>query len=283
MRLIGVDTESHGGVPWSIQASLQPGTAIMVLMSNRPAVEAMAECLNRCLDQGYELTFHNAPADIPVLKSIGVDCEGRYRDTMMELYHTGAFLRQGLKIAALRVLGRRRQSWEEVVGGASRQKLIEWLYEASMVAESWRRLEPRVSEKTGKQLKPTLIKHLAESELAHMMTHTSKSETYESWKKIAEFGWRESDWFGELERQVGRTMPIKGIGNCELSAAVEYGCQDASDHLELALALERMRVEVEQGWSVLEEDCDNVAGCGGGYSGGSGNREVREGVGAEVR
>lgn len=258
--LIGADSERHGAQPFSLQVSRRPGTGLMVLEEDKAAVTELAWALSEDIKwQGGELTMHNADADLEPflrhLRKLGIR-EFPYRDTMQEIYHTGMFLKQGLKIAALRVLGRRRASWEEVVGGASRQKLLEWLWEALIVAEGWRRLEPRVSEKTGKLLKPELIKHVAEQEVRHVTMHTSKSTEYESWKKISEFGWGDTDWFADLEREVGRPMPIKGIANCELAAAVEYGCQDASDHLELALALERLRGELERGWGVIEEDMD---------------------------
>ena len=262
-ELIGADSERHGAQPFSLQVSARCGTGLMVLERDEEAMVEFARCLGECLENGAELVMHNAPADLePFLRHLrdtGIH-SFPYRDTMQELYHLGLFLQQGLKIAALRVLGRKRQSWEEVVGEASRQKLIAWLWEALGVAEGWRAFEPRTSLKTGRVLKPTIMKHPAEAEVWHLLTYTTRSAEYKSWEKIAELGWPGSEWFKRLEQEVGWTVPVKGIGNCELRAAVDYGCQDASDALELALVLRQLRKSAVEEWDVQPEDVDECVG-----------------------
>lgn len=257
-RLIGGDTESHAGVEWSLQFSILPSTGRMILMKNESLVREFGGWLNAHVNPAWddgELVLHNAEADLALFRRVG--CENlTYRDTMQECYHFGNNYRQGLKALAYRHLGHRRMSWEEVVGGVSRKKLCEWLLQALWyVEENWRDSKPRISEKTGKALKAELVKHTAESELSHVLTHTTKSSTYDPWEKMAEFGWREADWLDRLEQVFG-PMPKLGIANCELVDAVNYGCADADDTLRLALKFEDMRRDVVAAWGVSAEDRD---------------------------
>src|SRR6266699_46560 len=118
--IIGVDTESHGKVPFSIQVSLHPGTAIMVLMSDLEAIEELRLQIQNRIDSGYTLALHYASADLPILEGIGLQ-RIRYRDMLQEAYHLG--LPQGLKVLGYRLFGVRMRDWQDLVGKASREAL----------------------------------------------------------------------------------------------------------------------------------------------------------------
>ena len=56
-----------------------------------------------------------------------------------------------------------------------------------------------------------------------------------------------------MEEELG-PAPILGIGNCELSEAVRYGCGDADVTGQVAVELERLRGGSR--WLVAEGDRD---------------------------
>lgn len=254
-RLIAIDTESHVGIPWSIQVSIKPRTSIMVLMSDHDAIVELAIQVQRLVGRGWELVFHNAPADLPIVESIGV--KGFvYRDTMVECYHLGN-LPQGLKSLSYRLFGRRRKSWEEMVGRVSKDKLVYWMMDGMEIIErEMRVLEPRVG-KRGQQLKPIMHKPQIESDFIRIMRHTITSQDYDPWEKLKECADDIGEHMSLLVERLG-PMPLKGIANLDLKDAVHYGCSDADDTLQLAMKLEHLRKDAELGWAVAEEDYDVV-------------------------
>lgn len=258
--LNGGDSEHHAGTPFSLQVSLKPGTGLMVLEKDEHAVEQLSRCMAQAIKgYGLESVLHNAEADIePFMRHLRKHEIKKlpFRDSMVECYNFGNHYRQGLKPLSYRLLGRRRQSWEEVVGGASKEALKSWLYEAwKFTEENWRQEIPQISAKTGKPIKPLLVKSDAEGELKHVLRYVSDSVTYQPWEKMQEFGWFGSDWFQVIQDVVG-PVPMKGIGNCDLQSAMEYGCADADDALCLALRFEQMRQEYAANWGVEQEDWD---------------------------
>lgn len=251
-KLIGIDTESHGNAPWSIQASIKPGTGIMILYENKDAVEEFAECINDLLDSGYELVFHFAQADLPIMDLTGIRYEGRYRDTMQEIYGFGSHYSQGLKAAAYRLLGRKRRSWEEVVGRVSKQRVVQWMWDAHEIAQNELCTVNEGAVTKRRVSKPIFKKSTIEKALCRIMQHTSPDTDYDPWEK-----WSEVDRMHEpyIVERIG-PMPLKGIANCDLDVAVRYGCEDADNTLELALLLEQERVRVVAGWGVADDDVD---------------------------
>lgn len=251
--LMGGDTESHAKKPFSVQVSCHPGTGMMVLTEDHEALDELGSILGPITTFGTEIALHHAPSDLEIFKKL-IGGEFAYRDTMQELYHLGNHLKLGLKVAAFRLLGRRRQSWEEVVGAISRQKLNEWIWQALVEVEEWRTIEKRYHKKSGREIQPKITKHIAEGKLLHILKQ--ENPEYEAWKKIKEFGWH--DWLPVMEAQMGVKMPLLGIANCDLMTARDYGCSDADDTLTIALKLEGMREEAEREWDVQPEDVDDV-------------------------
>lgn len=266
LPFIGGDSEWHVKTPFSLQISLEPGTGLMVLEEDHAAIAKLAQCLDRRLSgtstsNPVEMALHNCPADIePFMRHLRR--QGMrwlpYRDTMIETYNLGNFLRQGLKVMSRRVLGRKRKDWEEVVGKASKDALISWIWQAAEIAEAECAIQTeRVSEKTGKPIKPLISPSPMISAFSRIVKHTLLNPEYETWEKLTD-AQVEDRAAMDMFHLVGRVgpIPLKGIANCKLEDAVNYGCSDADDTLCLALELEHMRKAAIQRWNVTLEDRD---------------------------
>lgn len=264
-KFIGADTESHAGIPFSVQISTEVGTGLMVLEIDHEAMEMLAKCLNQFLYlHGDEMVFHNQESDLGrfelmMKKLLGAEFEPiPYRDTQQLAYHLQN-LPQALKALSYRLLGRKRQSWQELVGGYSREKLTEWLWQArDWVIDNLSVMEEfRFHKKTGKLLKPLWIKHAWEPVLNRLLQHVNKP-TYDPWDKLREaIGSKHLDIL-PLIAAVGE-VPELGIANCPLDIARDYGCSDSDDTLALAYELEQLRIEAETQWAVQEADMDPVS------------------------
>ncbi len=250
MAVIGVDTETDEGRPYSIQASVVPGTGIMVILSDKEAVEALVAEINRLISLDWELVFQNAPADLDIAESIGIDCS-KFRDTMQELYHLGN-LPQGLKQAVYRVFGYRMTSYDEVVTPHSKAALETWLAEALAHVSMEMRTEVREQLKT--KVRVTMKPHEAEAVLRRVMGRLDSD--YDPWEKPKQDKGVEKprligrEWLDEVERAVGR-MPRRSIVHAPLDQQVKYACGDADFTGRLATWLEgeRKRI-VQEEWRV---------------------------------
>lgn len=234
----GVDTETHGGELYSVQWSLEVGTGQMVLASNDKAMGSWVYAVRYVLGEGCEVVLHNAPADIPALEELGIKGFG-YRDTMHEAYHLGN-LPQALKALSYRLLGRRRKSWDETVGGPSRSVLEDWIMEHR--AECTRDVIERIGM-SGKVLKPVLgPPSQLERDLTRILKHMMRSDGYDAWGKLTDAGI--SGW------------PVKGIAHVPVEDAITYACSDADDCLAISLVMEELRKGVGSG--VRWEDYDAI-------------------------
>lgn len=261
---IGADSESHAGVPFSLQVSTQVGTGLMVLMEDTEALGELAGHLNIGTGSFQEavMYFHNAEADLELFEKVTGFRIDRYFDTMAEAYQLQN-LPQKLKALSYRLLGRKRQSWMEIVGGYSRDKLMEWMWQAKEIAESECRIvTERVSDKTGKRLKDKVSKSGLESVLNRIMLHTSKPQSgdspYDPWKKFKEIE-PTVQYQLDMQRiidQIG-PMPQLGVAHVPLEPTLRnYACSDADDTLALAYELDRLRKDAETGWNVQDQDID---------------------------
>jgi uracil-DNA glycosylase family 4 len=241
----GTDTERHGRLDFSIQVSIEPHTGIMVLEEDSEAIYQ----LGRSLDP-YTLIYHYAPADDARMRRLGLT--NPYRDTHIEAYNLG--LPQALKALAKRLLGRSRPDWEHTVGKVSKEKLCGWLFEALEIArDEWSISEPRFHKTTHKPITPKRTSHPAEKAISHVLRYTLSSAKYSAWEKIIEFGGE--IWQEPMEAKLG-PMPIKGIGNCSLPVARDYGCSDADDTLRIAFLMEDLRRQFGEKIRIQDADKD---------------------------
>lgn len=256
--LIAGDTETHAGVPYSVQISTKVGTARMVMLKDEGLVRDLGAWLTATMHPWgtSKLVFHNAPADLAIFEQVvGGKLNGEYRDTMQEAYRFGN-LPQGLKALSRRILGRTRKSWDETVTPYSKEKLAEWMMNGFCHAEeNWRITQQRVSEKTGKALKPTVKKSEAEKLLVEIMGYLQNNPEYKVWDKLAERMPVE-----ELERLIVSVGPVpqKGIAHCPIPVQIEYGCSDPDDTLALAVEFDRRREQSITDLDIQQEDADGL-------------------------
>ena len=244
---IGGDSETHAYRPFSVQVSTKPGTGLMVMLDAAELIKEFRGCLGELVGAcSHELIFHNQEADLDIFESVLGHREFAYRDTMQEIYQLQLGPKgQGLKELSLRMLGRKRKSWDEVVGQISKDRLCDWLHDRLMEVCEQYTIVPRVSEKTGKPIKPKIVPHPDQKPIEHVLKHTLGSSKYDPWKKLVEFG-----YVGGVD------MPLKGIANMERGPMIDYACSDADDTLRLALLFDKMRREFVEGLNVQEEDVD---------------------------
>lgn len=261
-ELIGGDTESHDKVDFSVQISTRVGTGLMVLMPDQEALDELSLSLMAAFGSFFNCTLvlHNAESDIDLFERL-VGSTIQYIDTMAMAYQLQN-LPQKLKALSYRLLGRKRQSWMQLVGGASRDKLTDWLWHARNIAmEEFTVSEPRISEKTGRAIKPRIVKSPLEGFFNRLITQVNKSQDsdspYDPWKRLKEFEYSVQDLvhMSRLFERLG-DYPRLGIANCALDIARDYGCSDSDDTLALATELRRLKREAETGWGVVEGDWD---------------------------
>lgn len=257
----GGDTESHAGVPWSVQVSTEIGTGMMVLMTDHDALHELGLTLAVAFGSFFEscLVLHNQESDIDIFSELVGFVIDRYEDTQQQAYQLQN-LPQGLKALSFRLLGRKRIGWKELVGGASRSKLMEWMWLAKSIAEDELRTEEPRFGKSGKPIKPKLIKHPIEKVLNHVLLHTNKTQgdkPYDPWKYFKQVTPSVQYLVGmsRIVEQIG-TMPQLGIANCSLDDSRMYSASDADDTLAIHEELKRLRIEAEDSWDVQEGDVD---------------------------
>lgn len=253
---VGVDTETHGGEPFSMQFSQFPGVAWMVLAEQRRLIQSFIEpWLRQCT-----VIMHNAPGDMDTLDKLGCRLDMsmmRWRDTMQEAFHQ-CNLPQGLKPLVYRLFGAEMTSWEDTVRPASQEKLLDWLGEALVVAQKDLAYEERKQLKT--KMKVTFKPGPVETALKRIIRHSNNPE-YDMWEKLDNLFLGEDNsgymqWQREyLEKRVGK-QPILGIGNCTKQQALDYACGDADWTGQVGVEL-----LVRQGgkrWEIQEGDEDAV-------------------------
>lgn len=282
-RKIAIDTEDHGGDPFSIQWCSTPGTARMALFT--PQYEWAFKELGHIIrtNKRAVIIFHNAPGDQDILeKKTGVR-QGTYefRDTMQEAFHQGN-QPQKLKALAYRLLGVTMRTWEDVVKPDSINKTIEWMGEALQIAhDDLAGLEVKVMKtllckRCGHKAHKKVCKHCEcepggdtipwvketrksspiETRLTGMIRASNNPE-YKLWDKAGELWTKNDGMFDDarayIEQRIGR-MPILGIGNCKITDAVQYACGDADMTLQSADKLEEGRQDPK--WRINDDDRD---------------------------
>lgn len=277
-KQIAIDTESHGGEPFSIQWASTPGHAYMALLTKEYgwAVKELAAIV-----KGKEIVLHNAPGDLDLLEKAGIRVD-KFRDTMQEAFQQGN-LPQKLKALAYRLFGVTMRTWEDVVAPASRDKAVGWMAEALSIAQadlSLIDLKPMKTrlckackcrahlrkacgrcgcgkgEETIPWVKETPRKSPVESALIRMIRCSNNPE-YDLWEKADELWTKNEGMFDDdrvyIEARIGK-LPILGIGNCKPADAVQYGCGDADFTLQVERKLEERRGDGS--WQIDDEDAD---------------------------
>lgn len=245
---ISVDTEDHGGVPWSVQVSHRPGSARLIRANDRDSLGYLAEWARA---SSTDWTFHNAPGDLDVLAQMGVQVS-RYEDTMQQAYHLSN-LPQGLKPLVYRLFGFTMTSWEDVVRPYSIDALIYWMVEALEISRADLSLVEVKRLKT--KIRETVKKGPLEQLLSRLLQHTSRESDYDPWDRLGQFWTDDANdhAISHIEARIG-SYPILGIANAPLSKAVTYACGDADWTGRVAVELAKRRQDPY--WQIAEEDKD---------------------------
>lgn len=204
-----MDTEGSSRKPWGGSLTSRPGEARVFPANHSPR-----------LRPGTHVVFHNAPHDLLVLKSMGVEVEDDcFDDSMLKAYNLGGIHPQGLKPLAYRLAGMTMQSYEEVTGPASKQKALDWL-EGLLAGDD------RVPER-GHSLFKRVVKVLTDSE-------ENGAEPRERWAKILE---DHPEW-----ADLG-TPPEATLDDIPEDIAVAYAGRDADATCRIDPVLDRLMEE----------------------------------------
>jgi hypothetical protein len=231
---IGVDTESHAGIPWSVQVSGIPHFGVLYRTDNAAAMEHFRWMMS-CQE---EIVLHNAAYDLEVLRRLKVPVKS-FRDTMQEAYHLGN-LPQGLKPLVYRLFRHTMTSYEETVRPASVRKLTDWMTEAFMIAQADLSYTERIQLKT--KVRETVHKGELETLLTRLLRLTAEESGYDPWERLNAF-WSEpvNEWMvRHVEARIG-SFPAVGIANCTMEEAVKYAVGDADWTGRVAVELQRRR------------------------------------------
>lgn len=137
---LAIDTESHGSQEFSLQLSIEPHTARMILAEDKDAIERVGYWIVR---EDLTVVMHHSTHDLGSLERMGIK-PNKFRDTLQEVFHQ-CDLPQGLKPLVYRLFGHRMRSWEDVVWPASIAAVTEWMSKAVVLA-STNLTETRIEE-----------------------------------------------------------------------------------------------------------------------------------------
>ena len=258
-RRIAIDTEDHGGVPWSIQWSGYRNTGYMLYATDERGIAKFAAAME---EEQPEVIFHNAAHDLEVMRRIGIPVY-RYRDTMQEAFQLGN-LPQGLKALSYRLFRTTMVSWEDTVRPASVNALLGWLADAMVVARldlfstkvkvyktcccghsQSAHSKPSHSEKCScsgymPREEQEEVSGAAEKLFSRLANHTEEDSEYDPWERLRDWRDENDHDYAHVTARCG-PWPILGIGNCSEAQAIRYAVGDADMTLQVALELERRR------------------------------------------
>lgn len=224
IEFAGLDTETDNGAIWCITISLRPGSGILFRVNDPEALRAFVEFSGR-----FHWFIHNAVFDLEKLHTIGIVLR-HVTCTMQGSYHRGN-LPQGLKPLAYRLLGMTMTSYEDTVIPHSRAKLADWLMAAIEFEGENITVKERISEKTGKVLKPKVSQSKLYTRLIAIYRYVTSSPTYDGWKKFDELDKNDK---GRLQGALGY-IPRRSIVWTPTADALRYAVCDSDAGLRLGL------------------------------------------------
>jgi uracil-DNA glycosylase family 4 len=244
---VAIDTESTGTGLWSIQFSTRPGTGYLIRPDDRAACSILATYANN-----YGYTMHYSSEDWPQLQRIGIELdESKLYDTIQGAFVAGTLAggsgggeeqsggqwgSLGLKALAWRLAGMEMRSFQDVVRGPSKRKVLDWLIAG---IETLADYPVAIPLKKKVNWKP----HPAVSVLARIRRHTYESEGYDPWERWEESASKAKDAVREgldlVLHELG-PMSLMGIDLADPKDAIHYACRDADATFRLRGALESL-------------------------------------------
>ena len=215
MPVVAIDTEWARGRPWCITYSTAPHMARMIMADNKACVKRLAEWL---ADPAVICDIHNSLYDLPVLWSLDV-YPAVVSDTMGMAYLLQTEP-QALKPLAYRYLNANMQDYEDVVGVASVDNALTYLFE--VLSAEWPDPEPVLSWSKGeiKIRQPSnIIKRV--DKILKDYDKSKEVNIYKRWRKI-----KEEEGRGDVEEALG-VMPPGELTDIPFDDAFNYACKDA--------------------------------------------------------
>ena len=233
-RIVALDTEGTPAQPWSLQFSVQPGTAYLIRAARSDLLTAFRQ---RLIDLGARVAFHHALYDLSMMRAMGIPWSGEFDDTMVMAYLLQVEP-QGLKPLCVRHCGMKMQSYEEVLGEAGTMLATDYLWSLFDIEELDYE-QARIKEFEQRQAAGRRVKVLPK--LPRSPLHKSVERCLRSSRPRTLWGDQADAILREGTRLLG-TMSEPTLSHVGAEDALRYACRDADGTLRLYYQL-RPRLE----------------------------------------
>jgi len=217
-KIIAIDTEWAKGKPWCLSLSDTPGSSLVVMAGDEYPLKMVKGI---CARSDVLTLLHNALYDLPVLAQMGIH-PYKIADSMIMAYLLQTEP-QGLKQLAYRHLGMEMNSYPEMVGPATRKKVIEYLQVASCL--EWPKpplvLEYRKGVPHVRQPQPI------GKRINRILSDVQKSDDTDPYAR-----WRQLGDTDEVERVLG-VLHEADLSDIPYESAVRYAARDADATLRI--------------------------------------------------
>lgn len=211
--VVGVDTESVHGKIWSVQISVQPGEAYLVLMDS-PYLGWLKQFLE---DPKRLVLLHNAQHDLAMLAQLDIHPK-LWADTML-MANLLCDQPRGLKFLAYRLCGMKMQSYPDLIDPINDERIIEYLEEVAEI--EWPDPDPVWEIKDGlKKMKRPQALHKRVRRILKDVFAQKCSNPYERWtNQPQEMRDMAAAFLGKFH--------TSSIADLEFDKALYYACRDA--------------------------------------------------------
>lgn len=249
--VISIDTEGWPNDLWSIQVTIEPGSAY-VLRYSQPDFAIGIEYLQFLVDQGITIVTHQASTptramwDNHICRLMGLELrDANLFDTMYWAYVVHEV--QGLKPLAYRRCGMHMVDYESVLGGIARDKQIAYLTQVESLTAKWPKPDPVLiheNDGTSHFTKPQSPYQHARGILRDIANGKVNKDgepvdPFIRWhKEPSRRGIRR-----EIERYIGK-MPIATLDDVPLAQAIHYAGRDSDATMRVYLQAHQVLVDM---------------------------------------
>lgn len=242
--VVGFDTEGTPDAPWSLQLSLDPGSGLLLRVSQPDfsiGVQALSKYLHThrpTIAMHQASTPRHACYDVIMARAMGLELQGLpWFDTMYWAY-LARLESQGNKLLCERWQGMTMEDYESTVGNIGRDKQIDYLNRALSVSQPFSKPGKRHEKQNTGLIKTSQPKHIHASITAILRDISEGKETKDGptnpltrWK-----GLRDSnpEQVSQVESLMGK-MPMGTLDDTPLDISTVYACKDSDGTLRNAL------------------------------------------------
>lgn len=116
-------------IPWSIQFSVSPYEAFIIMVNDAEIVQRFASRARKF----RKIVMHNAPHDMDILRNVGCELDWDHVEDTMSMAYIDARLPKGLKALSYRLLGSTMRNFDDVVTPYGIKAAMEYFEQASMM------------------------------------------------------------------------------------------------------------------------------------------------------